>query len=196
MPDSTAKGFSWKWRLLGLLPLAFFLARLIYFMDRGGTSQILWICHLSNLTLAIGLLFNRPIWVGISASWLTLAIPFWIIDVVGFGMEGLTSLATHAGGTIVALFALSKIHPPRHIWIYAMAWYLFLQATCRFFTPPELNINAAHAVYRGWEKFFADYLSYWLLITVSAGIALYLLDVVTVFLMQRKAGHNETSRVG
>ncbi len=196
MPDSTAKGFSWKWRLLGLLPLAFFLARLIYFMDHGGTSQILWICHLSNLTLAIGLLFNRPIWVGISASWLTLAIPFWIIDVIGFGMEGLTSFATHAGGTVIALLALSKIYPPRRLWIYALAWHLFLQAVCRFFTPPELNINAAHAVYRGWERFFTDYFSYWSLMTVSAGMALYLLDAVTISWMQRKAGRNEVPGVG
>lgn len=197
MSDSGAKGFSRNWRLLGLLPLMFFLARLGYFIHSGGTSQILWMCHLANLTLAIGLLFNLRLWVGISAYWLVLAIPFWIVDVLGFGMDGLTSLATHAGGTIIAVLALSRIDPPRRIWAYALAWHLFLQAICRLFTPPELNINVAHAVYRGWEGFFRDYFSYWLLITASAGLALYLLDVLTISLMQRqrKAGCNESSRV-
>lgn len=190
------KGFSRNWRLLSLLPLAFFLARLSYFIHYGGTSQILWMCHLSNLTLAIGLLFNLPLWVGISAYWLILAIPFWIVDVIGFGMEGLTSLATHAGGTITALFALSRIYPPRRIWAHALAWHLFLQLICRLFTLPELNINVAHAVYRGWENFFSNYFSYWLLITASAGLALYLLDVLTIFVIKRKAGHSESSRMG
>ena len=187
------KGFSNSWRMLGLLPLSFFIARCIYFSGHGGTSQILWMCHFSNLTLAIGLLFNLPILVGISAYWLALAIPFWVIDVIGFGMEGLTSLATHAGGTVIALFALSRIYPPRRIWGYALGWHLILQAISHFFTPPELNINFAHAVYRGWESLFPDYSYYWMLVTVSAGIALYLLDAMTIFLVKRhrKEGRHE-----
>ncbi|HSN22974.1 MAG TPA: hypothetical protein VLS45_02190, partial [Methylomicrobium sp.] len=80
MSDSKAKGFSRNWRLLGFLPLAFFVARFIYFIHYGGTSQILWLCHISNLTLAVGLLFNLPLWVGISAYWLALGIPFWVVD--------------------------------------------------------------------------------------------------------------------
>jgi hypothetical protein len=121
-----------------------------------------------------------------------------VVDVIGFGMEGLTSFATHAGGMVVALLALFRIHPPRRIWHYALAWHLFLQTLCRLLTPPELNINFAHAVYRGWEKFFTDYLPYWLLITVLAGLALYLLDITMIFLTQssRKAGHNEGLHMG
>lgn len=198
MPDIAPQGFSRGWRLLGLLPLAFFLTRLGYFIEHGGASQILWMCHISNLMIAIGLLFNRPLWVGISAYWLVLGIPFWVVDVIGFGMEGLTSFATHAGGMAVALLALFRIHPPRRIWHYALAWHLFLQALCRLFTPPELNINVAHAVYRGWEKFFTDYFSYWLLITALAGLALYLLDIAMISLVLRsqKAGDNEDFRMG
>jgi hypothetical protein len=166
------------WRWLGLLPLAFFIARLIYFSNHGGISQILWLCHLSNLTLAIGLLFDRRIWIGISAYWLVLGIPFWIVDILGFGMEGWTSAATHLGGTIISIWALSKLSPPRHIWHFALVWYLILQLICRLFTPPELNINIAHAVYRGWESMFANYFLYWLLTTLGAGLAVYLLDII------------------
>lgn len=198
MSDLQSNGFSKNWRALGLLPLFFFLARWVYFQEHGGTSQILWMCHFSNLTLAVGLLFNLPVLVGISAYWLVLAIPFWVIDVIVFGMEGVTSLATHAGGTLIALLALSRISPPRRLWTYALAWHLFLQAVSRFFTPAELNINFAHAVYRGWERFFPDYFSYWLLVTVSAGIALYLLDVLTMrlFKLRRKDGRHENSAMG
>lgn len=195
MSRSGTGGFLLGWRLLGFIPLSFFIARLIYFSNHGGMSQILWMCHISNLILGLGLLLNWPILVGISAYWLTLAIPFWIVDVIGFGMEGLTSLATHAGGTIIALFALSKIDPPRRIWGYALAWYLILQVISHFFTPPALNINAAHAVYRGWEPFFNNYLYYWLLVTLSAGLAVYLMDMITLHLYDRhrKAGRHEVS---
>lgn len=194
---SMTKGFSIPSRLLGFIPLAFFAARLIYFSSHGGTSQILWMCHISNLVLAIGLLLNWPVLVGVSAYWLILAIPFWIVDVIGFGLEGLTSLATHAGGTIIALLALARIDPPRRIWGYALAWYLILQAVSRFLTPPEFNINAAHAVYRGWEPFFNNYFYYWLLVTCLAGLAVYLMDraILLLYRRHRKAGNHEVPGV-
>lgn len=154
-------------------------------------------CHLSNLTLAIGLLFNLPIWIGISAYWFILAFPFWIIDVIGFGLEGLTSAATHLGGTIIALWALSKSRSKKHIWFYALAWYLFLQLICHLFTPHELNINVAHKVYRGWENMFPSYLYYWLLTTAGSWISLYVLDKLRVFLIEKceKAGYYESSEL-
>ena len=175
-----------RWRLLGLLPLAFFLARLVYFANDGDISQILWLCHFSNFTLALGLLFDLPILIGVSAYWLLLAMPFWIIDVWGFGLEGLTSAATHIGGTLIALLAWLKISPPRRIWLHALIWYLSLQFICRLGTPPELNINIAHAVYRGWERIFPDYWFYWLLTTSAAGLSLWLLDATTLWLAKRK----------
>lgn len=197
MLGSRVKAFSEKWRLVGFLPLTFFVARLVYFSTHGGISQILWMCHLSNLTLAIGLLFNLSAWVCISAYWFIIALPFWIIDVIGFGLEGLTSAATHAGGTIIALWALFKMYSQKRIWFFALAWYLFLQLICRLFTPPELNINIAHVVYRGWENMFTNYFFYWLLTTVSSGVFLYLLDAIRLFLInkRKKAGHYETSHV-
>jgi hypothetical protein len=50
MSRSGTGGFLLGWRLLGFIPLSFFIARLIYFSNHGGMSQILWMCHISNLT--------------------------------------------------------------------------------------------------------------------------------------------------
>lgn len=178
MAHPQRNGFSRNWRLLGFLPLAFFIARILYFMDHGGSIQILWMCHLSNLTLAAGLLFNRPIWVVISTYWLALAVPFWLIDVFGFGLDGITSVITHLGGLVIAIPALWRYSPGKRIWQSALAWFLFIQLICRLFTPADLNINFAHAVYRGWESMFTNYLWYWFLTTVGAGLSVYLLDVL------------------
>lgn len=172
------KGLSRNWRIVGLLPLAFFAARLAYFSDHGGISQILWLCHLSNLTLAIGLIFNVPVIIGISAYWLVLAIPFWLIDVFSYGLEGMTSAATHLGGLLIALLALKNTSPNKPVWHFAMGWYLIIQLVSRLFTPPELNINFSHAIYRGWEFLFANYAWYWILTSTGAGVSVYLLDAI------------------
>ena len=124
MSNPDPKRFSRNWRLLGFLPLAFFLARLGYFIHYGGTSQILWMCHLSNLTLAIGLLFDLPLWVGVSAYWLVLAIPFWVVDVLGFGMEGIDIPGHSCRRDDHCCAGPIRIDPPRRIWAYALAWHL------------------------------------------------------------------------
>jgi len=186
MANHQTKGLSRNWRLLGLLPLAFFIARLVYFSNHGGVSQILWMCHFSNLTLAIGLLFDRPTWIAISAYWLILAVPFWLIDVFSFGLEGITSAATHLGGLAVAILPVWKSFPNKRVWHFALGWYLFLQLVCRLFTTPELNINMAHAVYRGWEAMYPNYAWYWLLTTAGAGLSVFLLDAVRMSVFNRK----------
>ena len=45
-------------RWVGLLPLLFFLLRFFDVLEEGQPGYILWACHLSNLTLALGILLT------------------------------------------------------------------------------------------------------------------------------------------
>ena len=51
-----------RFRLLGLLPLVFFLAQTIHYRRVGGMGNLLWMCNLGNLLLAIGL-FSLITWI-------------------------------------------------------------------------------------------------------------------------------------
>ena len=144
-----------KFRLLGLIPLLLFLARLRDLIAIGEPGHILWMCHISNLTLALGLFFAWPLLVRISIPWLVFGLPLWIWDMTQVGIfGGLSSFGTHIGGLLVGLFALSKMRYDNRSWLYAFIWYLVVQQICRMVTPVEFNVNIAHDVFddlQRWE---------------------------------------------
>ena len=167
-------------RWLGLLPFLFFMGRWVYFARQGETSQILWLCHLGNLVLALGIGLRQPLLVRVAVLWLILGFPLWLGDVAQFGLEGFTSGLTHLGGLVVGLIALRPLGFSQSVWLYALGWYLVMQLICRWWTAPELNINIAHAVYRGWEGLFPSYALYWVLTTAGAAAILYLLELILI----------------
>ncbi len=168
--------FPIRLRLLGTLPLLFFLARFWASYEEGAVANILWLCHFSNLTLAIGLLFSWRFWVRLSAPWLAIGFPLWLWNISVLGIGTLTTLGTHVGGAIIGLIALSQIGIERRTWIYAGGWYFFLQTLSRAVTAPALNVNIAHSYYFGWETMFVNYWLYWLAITLMTLLALWLLN--------------------
>ncbi len=44
-----------RFRLIGLLPLTFFLAQAIHYWRVGGMGNLLWMCNVGNLLLSVGL---------------------------------------------------------------------------------------------------------------------------------------------
>ena len=164
-----------SFRLLGFIPLALFIARLHNLIRINEIGHILWMCHISNLILAIALFSAWPFLAQISVPWLMFGLPLWIFNVAQVGIiGGVTSFGTHVGGLIIGLIALSKMTYNKDIWIYALGWYLILQQVCRMITPPELNVNIAHSVYLGWEAMFSVYWQYWLVTTILASIVMWL----------------------
>src|SRR5215470_7298168 len=75
-PLSAPNWQSLRFRLLGLLPLFFFFARVFEYAYRAKTpEQILWSCHISNLLLAIGMFIASPLLIRITTFWLILGEP-------------------------------------------------------------------------------------------------------------------------
>src|ERR1044071_417230 len=79
-------------RLLGLLPVIFFAAHFLHYLKAGGLGDMLWICHVSSLLLAAGLLLNRPLFIRVATLWLIIGLIIWALYLFAGGQWILTSL--------------------------------------------------------------------------------------------------------
>jgi len=161
-----------KLRLLGLLPLIFFLAQFIHYWRINELGNMLWMCNIGNLILAMGLFLEKPIPIRLAAIWTLPGLVVWFIYVVLTWGVFLSSTLAHAGGIIVAMIALSYYGMDRTAWRWAFGWYLVVQLASRFFTPAELNVNLAHTVQAGWA--FQSYWTFWLVLTATTIVVLWL----------------------
>ena len=161
-------------RLMGILPLAFFISQGVYYW-RNGFGNMLWMCNIGNLVLALGLFLDQPILIRVAVIWSIPGLAIWLRYVVmGSGASGSSTFA-HIGGLIVGMAALRKIGVDRAAWRYAFGWYLVLQLVSRLVTRTELNVNVAHQVYQGWEQVFNSYWKFWVVMTLLVAAALWLL---------------------
>jgi hypothetical protein len=163
-----------KLRFLGLLPLIFFLAQGRHYWKTNELGNLLWMCNIGNLLLAMGLFLERPLVIRLAAIWMILGLFIWFIYVVLPWSFFLSSTLAHVGGLIVAVIALSRVRMDRTAWRWAFGWYLMVQLASRFVTPAALNVNLVHAVQPGWERTFGSYWVFWLVLTVITAVVLWL----------------------
>jgi hypothetical protein len=168
LPPST------RLRLLGLLPLFFFLAQGIHYWRINELGHMLWMCNVGNLLLAMGLFLEKSVLVRLAAIWTVPGLVVWFLYVVLAWGVFLTSTLAHVGGLAVAIIALSKYRMDRTAWRWAFGWYLAIQLSSRFLTPANLNVNLAHAIQPGWEQAFGSYWIFLLALTLVAIATLWL----------------------
>ncbi len=167
-----------RFRLLGVLPLTFFLAQAIHYWRLGQLGHMLWMCNIGNLVMAIGLFLGRPMLIRVAGMWSIPGVVIWFRYVVmEWGLFG-SSMSAHVGGLIVGLVALSKVRLDRTAWLYCLGWFLILQLVSRVTTPVEMNVNVSHTVYQGWQQIFTAYWKFWLVMTLLVAIGFWLLGLV------------------
>src|SRR5712692_10003866 len=98
-----------RFRLLGFLPLIFFLAQTIHYWRVGGLGNLLWMCNVGNLVLASGLFFGRPELIRAAAIWTIPGLGIWIRYVLLEYEIVFSSILAHVGGIVVALIALRRV---------------------------------------------------------------------------------------
>jgi hypothetical protein len=162
-----------RFRLLGLLPLTFFLAQAIHYWRVGGMGNLLWMCNVGNLLLAIGILLSQRELIRAAAIWTIPGLLVWIRFVLFEYDFVVSSALAHVGGIIVALIVLRQVRMDRIAWAYAFVWYLFMQVVSGLTTDPRLNVNLARRVQTGWEGAFSSYLKFWIVLTVLVGFCLW-----------------------
>jgi hypothetical protein len=177
-----ARELDTRFRLLGLLPLVFFLAQAAYYWRAGGMGNLLWMCNVGNLLLAIGLFFNQRELIRATAIWTIPGLVIWIRYVLFEYDFVVSSALAHVGAIVVALIVLRRLRMDRIAWVYAFAWYLFMQLVSRLATDPRLNVNLAHRIQTGWENVFSSYWKFWVVLTALVGVCLWVVGLVLSWL--------------
>jgi hypothetical protein len=159
--------------LLGALPIFFFVLYLATAAQRGKAADSLWMCHVANLLLSIGMFSRSPRLVGIALAWIVLGIPLWALDMWRSGELTQASVLSHLGGLALGMYAAWRLRLSSNPWLAALFVFVALQQLCRWLTPEALNVNLAHAEYAGWEGVFGGYWAYWLATLLAAAAALW-----------------------
>jgi hypothetical protein len=92
--------------------------------------------------------------------WIATGDVLWLVGLASGGEFIPTSLFTHGGGLALGALGLARFGMPRNTWWRAVLAFLVLQQVCRFATPPQANVNLAHAVWSGWEEVFPSSIAY------------------------------------
>ena len=168
-----------RFRRLGILPLVFFLARVIEYAVVAKTpEQILWCCHISNLLLAIGMFLANPFLIRVAVFWLILGLPPWAMDMVMTGLVTPVSLLSHGGGFVLAILAIRHVGAKPRSWLPSLLYFLILQQVTRLVTAPTpyTNVNVAHFAYGPWKDLFAKYWTYWAVNTALTTLGLIVIE--------------------
>lgn len=171
---------SLHFRLLGFVPLTFFLIQAIHYWRTDELGHLLWMCNVGNLLLAIGLFLEHTVLIRVVVLWMVPGFVIWVLYVVAAWGMFFSSTLAHAGGLAVALLIVRRVGMDKTAWLYALGWYLVIQVISRFVTPPALNVNVAHSIYPGWEQTFTAYWQFWLVLTAVVAISLWLVGWIFV----------------
>jgi hypothetical protein len=180
-----------QFRLLGILPLAFFMAQAVHYWQINQLGHMLWMCNIGNLLLALGLFLEQALLVRVAVMWMAPGLLVWFAYVVptwGMLLTGrfsytellgvVSSTLAHVGGFTVGMIALRKIKMDSRAWGYAFLWYLIVQLASRLFTPAAMNVNLSHNIQAGWDQTFNAYWKFWLVLTILVAIGSWILGLL------------------
>ena len=103
-----------RMRLLGVFPLIFFGAQAVHYWRINELGNLLWMCNIGNLVLAIGLFFNNPLLRRSSAIWTIPGLFVWLRYVVFAWGVFLSSTLAHLGGLVVGMIGVKKVGMDRN----------------------------------------------------------------------------------
>ena len=171
--------------------MSFFLAQAIHYLHIGELGQVLWMCNIGNLLLAIGIFLEEKRLIRVAAIWMVPGVAVWLVYVVptwGVLFSGkagfrevsgvLASTMAHLGGFSVGMMVLRRVRMDSRAWLHAFAWYFIVQLLSRLVTPVGMNVNVSQQIQSGWERTFAGYLRFWLVLTLLVGICMWVLGMV------------------
>ena len=193
-------GLTLRFRLLGIAPLMFFTAHLLFYLSdpvyssTHGVENMLWMCNVSNLLLGAGLLFDVKRVIRLAVFWLIPGLPIWLFDAFLRGGLLFTSFLTHIGGLVAGLIVMRRVRADKWSWLYAFAWYLLIQQLSRLVTSEYWNVNVAHKMYPGYESVVSNYWQFWLVTSLMVAVGLCVIGLVLIKLFPPRAASSEVER--
>ena len=180
MKTTTRQWDSKRFRLIGVLPVILFLARLIQYIQLGTPDWVAANCHVANLMLGVGMIFGAPLLIRVGAIWLMIGVPMWLIDAVVSRELWFSSIYSHFGGFLIALYAIRKVRATGNSWLPALVWFVFVQLVTRYTTAPEFNINIAHSPYPLVKDWFPSYWAFWPVCLIFITALVWVMDFILV----------------
>lgn len=171
--------------LLSILPTILFAARMVEYLWVAKTpEQLLWCCHISNLLLALGMIFGSVRLIRVASLWLMIGVPPWILDMVVTRLVTPVSIFSHLGATLIATCILWRLGMVGGTWRFALIYFLILQQVTRLLTAPGpyTNVNVAHFAYGPWRELIPNYWLYILINSVLTAIYLIIVEWILCWL--------------
>jgi hypothetical protein len=182
MTAVTACVVTWPPRVLGLVPLAIFIAHWHHHWQLGTPTNMWWMCGVSPLVLAFGLFARVADAVRVATVAFLFGLPLWLIEILNKHHVSIESIITHVVSLGLGLWVMSRVRASRSTWWKTTVYFLAVQQCSRWFTSPELNVNISHHMRDGWDQVFTAYWQFWV---VSILIAVAIFWVIGLLLMWR-----------
>jgi len=134
--------------------------------------EMLWVCHIASLVMAIGLFTGRHRLVAAAfLMHLAFGAPSWALDVIATRSTTPSSVLVHALPLLVGGLAVAARGWPRRVVLPAWISFSFAVPVAYVLTPPALNVNLAHAP---WPPLAALLPRPWMSWAFNAGASLIL----------------------
>lgn len=152
--------------MLGAIALGCYLIHgAVLTFSRSEPWHMLWVCHLSNVMIALGLALGSARANAIGVCWLMVGTPLWFAMMAGGKLEfNPTSGLTHVVGLTVGLVGAARIGWPPGSWWRAALAVAGLNLICQLIVPADprsLHVNLAHEIWPGsLEAYFSGYWPY------------------------------------
>jgi hypothetical protein len=121
-------------------------------VTQGRYWDTFWICNVAALVVGPAVLLRSPLLAAAALTWLVPGTLVWLADSIITGSNILpTSYAVHLGGTAAAFYATRVSGFTRRGWLAALALLIACVVASNLFLPATTNVNAAHAIPKGWS---------------------------------------------
>jgi hypothetical protein len=144
-------------------------------IEAGRWYDAFWVCNLAALLIGPAAILRSALLATISLTWILPGTVLWLLTAVLADANLLpTSFGIHIGGTVVSGWAAWRSGwAPKSFWA-SLALPVIAVCISRAWLPPDRNVNAAHAVPRGFDALGADFgvfaLSATLMVLVVCGV--------------------------
>lgn len=134
---------------LGILALVFFAVQASVHVYGGLPDHALWVCNVATAIVGIGLLIPSATVNAVGTFWLTVGLPFWILDLTLRTAFLPSTLLPHLGGIVIGYLGLRRLGLPTTTWWISVVGLGGLVLVSRAVTRPSQNVNLAYGPYSG-----------------------------------------------
>jgi hypothetical protein len=148
-------------------------------VNAGRYWDVFWVCNVSAALVAPAIILQSSALSIAALTWLIPGTVVWLSDVLVAGSNILpTSYAVHLGGVLASAYAVRRAGYSRTGVVASLVVLAGSVAFSRAFLPAAANVNAAHAIPKGWGFLGSTRLGFAVAGTMLAGLSCAIGDMI------------------